>query len=169
MASVSVNKTPSRTSTIRLGAAYLLGLLCLMVLIGLISLTCVDVVARYVFNSPLSGAYELTEILLATLIFLALPLTTAAGEHIEVELMEGLKSKHLKRLGTFVAGTCTVGVFALIAFELVEHAEKLQRREQVTDSLEIPLHLAGWLGAISFALSAITAAVWALNRFRKEA
>ena len=60
---------------------------------ALIGLTCVDVVARYAFNSPVNGAYELTELLLASLIFLALPLTTAAGEHIEVELLDGLQEQ----------------------------------------------------------------------------
>lgn len=146
-----------------------LGMACLLVLFGLIGLTCVDVVARYVFNSPVAGAYELTELLLATLIFLALPLTTAAGEHIEVELLDGMKSRVLKRLGTLIAGVCTVGVFALVAVELVAHAEKLQRREQVTDSLEIPIHYIGWLGTASFAISTIAAAAFFYSRFRKEA
>ncbi len=147
----------------------LLGSACLLVLFALIGLTCVDVVARYVFNSPVAGAYELTELLLATLIFLALPLTTLAGEHIEVELLDGMKSRLLKRFGTMIAAVCTIGVFAFIAIELVEHAEKLQRREQVTDSLEIPLFIIGWLGAASFTVSAIAAAFFFYSRFRKEA
>ncbi|WP_420414440.1 TRAP transporter small permease [Roseibium sp.] len=148
---------------------YVLGSACLLVMFALIGLTCVDVVARYVFNSPVTGAYELTELLLATLIFLALPLTTAAGEHIEVELLDGMKSRVLKRLGTVIAGVCTITIFALIAIELIEHADKLQRREQVTDSLEIPLFIIGWLGSVSFAVSAIAAAVFSYNRFRKGA
>ncbi|GAB2183534.1 TRAP transporter small permease [Roseibium sp. LAB1] len=162
-------QAPRRIDTIRRGAGFLLGLACLLVLAGLIGLTCVDVVARYAFNSPVNGAYELTELLLATLIFLALPLTTAAGEHIEVELLDGLKSAFLKRLGTLVAAVCTVGILALIAFKLFEHAEKMDRRGQVTDSLQIPLSLIGWLGAASFALSALAAIVFAVRRLREKA
>jgi len=160
---------PGRISRIRRGAAFLLGLACLFVLAALIGLTCIDVVARYAFNSPVTGAYELTEILLATLIFLALPLTSAAGEHIEVELLDGLKSSFLKRLGTVIAAVFTVGVFGVIAMEMVDHAEKLARRGRVTDSLEIPLSLVGWLGAASFALSALAALFFFIKRFREKA
>lgn len=163
------DKAPGRIAKIRRGASFLLGLACLLVLAGLIALTCVDVVARYAFNSPVTGAYELTEILLATLIFLALPLTTAAGEHIEVELLDGVKSSFLKQLGTLAAALCTIGVFALIAMELLEHADKLQRRGRVTDSLEIPLFYVGWLGAASFAVSALAALYFFIKRFREKA
>jgi TRAP-type C4-dicarboxylate transport system permease small subunit len=160
---------PGRIDRIRRGATFLLGLACLLVLAALIGLTCVDVIARYAFNSPVTGAYELTEILLATLIFLALPLTTAAGEHIEVELLDGMKSNLLKRLGTMAAAICTIGVFAVIALEMTDHAEKLARRGRVTDSLEIPLSLVGWLGAVSFGLSALAALVYFIKRFREKA
>ena len=64
------NKAPRRIATIRRGAAWLLGLACLLVLAGLIGLTCLDVVARYAFNSPIKGAYELTQLMLASLVFL---------------------------------------------------------------------------------------------------
>ncbi|WP_299474235.1 TRAP transporter small permease [uncultured Roseibium sp.] len=158
-----------RLQGIRRGAAFLLGLACLLVLVAMIALTCLDVVARYLFNSPVNGAYELTQLLLASLIFLALPLTTAAGEHIEVELLDGLKSKILKVFGAVCAGFATVAVFAIVSLELSEHAEKLQRREQVTDSLEIPLYLIGWLGTASFAISAIAAIFWTLRRWREKA
>jgi len=160
---------PHRTNGLRRGATFLLGLACLAVLAAMIALTCVDVVARYLFNSPVNGAYELTQLLLASLIFLALPLTTAAGEHIEVELLDGLKSKVFQAFGAICAGVATVGVFALVALELFEHAEKLQRREQVTDSLEIPLYLIGWLGTASFAVSAVIAVFWTIARLRKKA
>ncbi|CTQ59460.1 MAG: TRAP transporter small permease [Roseibium album] len=163
------NTAPRRFESLRRGATFLLGFACLLVLAAMIGLTCLDVVARYLFNSPVNGAYELTQLLLASLIFLALPLTTAAGEHIEVELLDGLKSKALKYLGAVCAGVATVAVFAIVALELSEHAEKLQRREQVTDSLEIPLYLIGWLGTASFAISAVVAIFWTLRRLREKA
>ena len=121
----------------RRGATLLLGLACLLVLAAMIGLTCVDVIARYLFNSPVNGAYELTQLLLASLIFLALPLTTAAGEHIEVELLDGLKSRVFKYLGAICAGVATIAVFLVIAVELFEHAEKLQRRGQRSEERRV--------------------------------
>ncbi|GAA0773622.1 TRAP transporter small permease [Roseibium denhamense] len=162
-------KAPDWRHTIQRWVSRLLGGACLLILAALIGLTTVDVIARYFFNSPVSGAYELTQLLLAALIFCALPLTTGAGEHIEVELLDGVKSKSLKLFGAALAGIATAGTFLMIALELVDHAEKLQRRGTVTDSLEIPLALAGWLGAASFALSAFAAVTWSISRIRKEA
>ena len=37
-------------------------------------------------NRPFGGAYELTQILLAALVFAALPLTSTDGGHVEVDL-----------------------------------------------------------------------------------
>src|SRR3546814_2116480 len=54
-------------------------LFCLMVC------TFVDVVGRYVFNSPLPGALELTEIMMASLIFTILPVVSARSDHIRSE------------------------------------------------------------------------------------
>ena len=148
-------KQPSRIGRIWLGAKMLLGLACVLVLVSLIGLTCVDVVARYAFNSPVTGAYELTEILLATLIFLALPLTTQAKEHIEVELLDGMKNRFLASVSSVVATVSVAGVFSVISYELWLHAQKLAERGQVTDSLELPVAMVGFLAAASCAASAL--------------
>ena len=44
-----------------------------MVLLWLVGLTCVDVVGRYFFNSPLVGATELVQMSMAGIIFFSMP------------------------------------------------------------------------------------------------
>jgi len=149
------HKRPGRIAQIWLGFSKILGFACLVVLFALIGMICVDVVARYLFNSPISGAYELTELLLATLIFLALPLTTQAREHIEVELLDGIANKGFRLLTAVASIGVTSAVFAVIGYQIWHHALRLQRYGQVTDSLEIPLYLIGFLGAASCILSAL--------------
>ena len=56
----------------------LLGVAAAAILLAMMGLTFVDVVARYVFNRPLAGAFEVTELLLLVLIFAGLPLVTYA-------------------------------------------------------------------------------------------
>ncbi|MDO5369539.1 TRAP transporter small permease subunit, partial [Paracoccus sp. (in: a-proteobacteria)] len=65
----------------RLLAAAGAGLTLLMVVV-----TCIDVVGRYLFNRPFGGAFEITQMSLAALVFVALPLTTRARAHVEVDL-----------------------------------------------------------------------------------
>ena len=61
-----------------------LGLIAATELFCLMLLTCVDVIGRYFFSSPVAGGFEITEMLLAGLIFSALPLVTLRGEHVTV-------------------------------------------------------------------------------------
>ena len=63
----------------------ILGLVAAFLLLGLMLLTAVDVVSRYVFNWPLRGAFELTELGLLVLIFAGLPLASRRGEHVTLD------------------------------------------------------------------------------------
>ena len=53
-------------------AEVVLGVAASAILLGMMALTVVDVIARYVFNRPLRGAFEVTELLLLVLIFAGL-------------------------------------------------------------------------------------------------
>ena len=53
-------------------------------------LTFADVVARYLFNRPLRGAFEVTELMLLVLIFAGLPLVSFADEHAVMDFIDRL-------------------------------------------------------------------------------
>ena len=46
-----------------------LGGCCTALLAGLVGLTVVDVIGRYWFNAPVSGAFEMTQLMLGALVF----------------------------------------------------------------------------------------------------
>ena len=84
--------------------AFLLEVVSASVLFILMALTCVDVLGRYLFNSPLHGGTELTEIGLAVMVFAAMPVITWRGGHIVVDLLDRfLGSKIVKALSLFAA------------------------------------------------------------------
>jgi TRAP-type C4-dicarboxylate transport system permease small subunit len=58
-----------------------------IILLGLVVLTCVDVIGRYMFNSPLVGAVELVRICMAGIIFFSFPLMFLRNDHIIVDLI----------------------------------------------------------------------------------
>ncbi len=132
-----------------------LGLATMLVLLSMTGLTVVDVVARYLFNRPVNGAFELTEMMLATVIFLAMPLTTAKGEHIEVQLLNPVKMGLIDKVMTYLPLTVSAIVFAVVARQVWLHAMKLASDGAVTNSLSIPLSSIGYLAAASCALSAV--------------
>ena len=126
-----------------------------LVLFSMMLLTCADVIARYGFNAPISGAFELTELFLASLVFLAMPLTTLSGAHVKVELFTAAHKSALDWILRALAVIVVAGAFAVMAFEVFEHAQKLQKRGTATNSLSIPLFVIGYLVAASCAFSAI--------------
>ena len=63
-------------------------------------LTFVDVVARYVFNRPLRGAFEVTELMLLVLIFAGLPLVSFADEHAVMDFIDRLLGPAARSAGS---------------------------------------------------------------------
>ena len=78
------DKLWERRFDVALGVAASALLFCMMLL------TFVDVVARYGFNRPLRGAFEVTELLLLVLIFAGLPLVSHADEHVTMDFIDRL-------------------------------------------------------------------------------
>jgi TRAP-type C4-dicarboxylate transport system permease small subunit len=71
-------------------ADSVLGVAASIILMTMMCLTFVDVVARYGFNRPVRGAFEVTELLLLVLIFAGLPLVSHAGEHVTMDFIDRL-------------------------------------------------------------------------------
>jgi TRAP-type C4-dicarboxylate transport system permease small subunit len=69
-------------------ADAVLGIAASALLACLMLVTFVDVVARYLFNRPIRGAFELTELLLLVLIFAGLPLLSHADEHVTMDFID---------------------------------------------------------------------------------
>ena len=80
--------TPSAAPTWKRRADALLGVVASAVLFAMMGLTVVDVVARYVFNRPLRGAFEVTELMLLVLIFAGLPLVSFSDEHAVMDFID---------------------------------------------------------------------------------
>ena len=67
-----------------------LGVAASAILFAMMLLTFVDVVARYLFDFPLRGGFEITELMLLVLIFAGLPLVSHADEHVTMDFIDRL-------------------------------------------------------------------------------
>ena len=67
-----------------------LGAAAAALLFGLMVLTTADVIGRYIFNWPLRGAFEITELMLLSLIFAGLPLASRTDEHVTLDFIDML-------------------------------------------------------------------------------
>lgn len=154
MQSSQTNPKASRIEGIWLVVSRILIVLSAITLLAMMALTSTDVVARYIVNRPIRGAFEVTELLLVCLVFLSMPLACRAGTHVEVELIDP-KSPIMMKLSRVFANLCGFAIFAVLAWQIFDYAERFARYGQVTNSLEIPLSWPAYLASACCALSAL--------------
>ena len=136
-----------------------LGLGAGMVLLLVAMLGVSDAVLRYGFTQPIFGALEASQMLLALLIFAALPNATAKDRHVAItSLVERLPS---------AAGRCllSLGQFALalflglVAWQMVLLSIEVLSDRRTTLSARIPLFPFVMAGAASVAAATLVAVV----------
>lgn len=109
-----------------------------LVLFILMGLTCVDVVGRYVFNSPLHGGTELTEIGLAVMVFAAMPVVTWRGGHIVVDLLDRFLGPVVVKVLALFAALIMSGSLYFLAVRIYQLGERSVGRGIVTEFLGMP-------------------------------
>jgi TRAP-type C4-dicarboxylate transport system permease small subunit len=128
---------PAREHVWERRADAALGLAASAILFCMMTLTFVDVVLRYVFNRPLRGAFEVTELMLLVLIFAGLPLVTHANEHVTMDLIDRwLGPRLLGRLRRVTEAICAALMFALTWFMWLK-ATRIAGYGDTTDVLRI--------------------------------
>ena len=72
-----------------------IALLAGIVLLWIVLVTCVDVIGRYFFNSPLYAGAEIIQVSMAGVIFFSLPYMFFKNEHIIVDLFPIFKRGYI--------------------------------------------------------------------------
>lgn len=120
-------------------AKFVLGLIAGGVLLAMMMLTFFDVLARNVIKQPIRGAFELTELLLAVLIFAGLPLLVNADEHVRVDIIRlplgPTGSRIIASLSQLTSGFLLGGV----AYLLWQRALRFAEYGDHTSELGIPI------------------------------
>lgn len=126
-----------------------------VVLCSMMLLTVVDVGGRYFFNRPVLGSFEITEMMLAALVFCALPVVSLAREHITVDLLDAvLAGRHEAFRERLIALLCAV-CMGFLTWHLGFKAYEAGEYGDSTASLLIPLAPLNWLMCFMSALTAI--------------
>ena len=100
-------------------------------------LTFADVVARYLLNRPIRGAFEITELALLVLIFAGLPLVSHADEHVTMDFIDRILPPRLA--GAWIRamhGVCAALMFFL-TWQIWIKAGRISAYGDTTDTLRI--------------------------------
>jgi TRAP-type C4-dicarboxylate transport system permease small subunit len=109
-------------------------------LVVMMVLTCSDVFMRYLFNSPITGTYDLVGLLGAVLASFAMPYTMLKRGHVAVEIL----IQSLSRGKQLVIDTFThllgVSLFLVLVWQAILLSRDMKAAGEVTPTLLLPFY-----------------------------
>jgi TRAP-type transport system small permease protein len=136
-------------------ADSLLGAAASTILMAMMLLTVVDVVARYVFNRPLAGAFEVTELMLLVLIFAGLPLVSFSDEHAVMDFIDRLFGRRGQDRVQRVVQLLNSAFMFLLMWLVWRKADRIWAYRDSTDVLRIVYGPFVYFMALTLALAGV--------------
>lgn len=131
-------------------------LLCVL-LFAMVVLTFVDVLGRRLFNTPVYGANDMTEHLMALIVFSGLPLLTAKRGHLSIDLLDGFLLKPSWRPWHKAVDLLIAAILALMAWQFAVAALEALAIDEISPALMIPRAAAYVFMSACSALAAVLA------------
>ncbi len=142
-------------TTVNKRLQQLVEILLMTFLSGMVLLTFTDVIGRRLFNTPVFGAHDITEHLMAVIVFSGLPLLTANRAHLSIDLFDRWLLQPQWRIWHYLVNGLIAAVLALIAYEFAVSVQEAHDMREVSQALGIPR---AWM----YAYLAITSGLAAL-------
>jgi TRAP-type C4-dicarboxylate transport system permease small subunit len=142
-------------TTVNKRLQQLVEILLMTFLSGMVLLTFTDVIGRRLFNTPVFGAHDITEHLMAVIVFSGLPLLTANRAHLSIDLFDRWLLQPQWRIWHYLVNGLIAAVLALIAYEFAVSVQEANDMREVSQALGIPR---AWM----YAYLAITSGLAAL-------
>jgi TRAP-type C4-dicarboxylate transport system permease small subunit len=140
-----------------------LGTAAALTLFAMMALTCVDVVGRYAFSRPVAGGLEVIEIMMALIVYAALPLVTMREEHVTVDVLDAITPDWLLRVQHVAASLVCAVVAGVLAWRLFLRAGRMMGYGDTTAVLKVALYPLTYTMAAMMALTAAAFLVRALS------
>ena len=116
-----------------------LGIAASILLGGMMLLTFADVVARYLLNRPIRGAFEVTELGLLVLIFAGLPLVSHADEHVTMDFIDRILPERIARAWIRAVHAVCAAIMFFLTWQVWLKATRIASYSDTTDVLRITI------------------------------
>lgn len=124
-------------------------------LFGMMLLTTADVAGRFFFNSPILGTVELTQLMLAAVVFLSLPVVCWREEHVSVDLLDAIFPARLIWLRQMIVNLIVTAALWVMASRVWALGIRAFEWGDVTEFLRIPNGYLIYLIAVMLAVAAL--------------
>lgn len=139
-----------------------------VVLLTMMAFTFVDVLCRYLFNEPLPGGFEVTELMLAVLIFTGLPMVSRLDQHIVVDILDSAIPAWLVRPQRLIVSLVSALCLIVLAWRLWIKAAESAAYGATNVTLKVPMAPFVYYMSVLCGLSAIVVLVNALPARRRN-
>ena len=120
-----------------------------LALFALMVMTFCDVMLRSILDAPIEAATELTRLFMAIMVFAVMPVMSARGEHINVDLLDGVFDR--LNIARWRDGLVYLACGAMLwwpAGRVVVLAERARMYGDVTEYVRFPVFYVSWFIAI---------------------
>jgi TRAP-type C4-dicarboxylate transport system permease small subunit len=125
-------------------------------LFAMMTLTFADVLLRYFFNSPIKGGFEVTEMMMAVLIFAGLPLVSRKNEHVTIDAFDRFFPAAVRRVLHVLIHLVCAATLVGMAWLLYRKAGNFAEIGDITQTLKFPIAPFVYLmAALTLATSAV--------------
>lgn len=111
---------------------------CIVALPLMSLLITVEVIARYVFSTPIKWAFEANSLLLLLVVFGCLPLSVYRNEHIKMEFMHGILKGRALTAAHLLAAIVGVVVVGILGYQSASEIPSMIRYQEKGHDLPVP-------------------------------
>jgi TRAP-type C4-dicarboxylate transport system permease small subunit len=112
-------------------------------------LTVVDVFMRYVLNAPITGATEVSELMMVIVVFPALAWIAIERSHIKVDLLVVKWPRRVQLMVEIVTLLVTLAMFFIITWQSFLESMEVKEATSLLEVPEAPFH---WIMTLGFAM-----------------
>jgi len=136
-------------------------------LAAMVLLTVADVLLRALFGYPVRGMLELIELGLACTVFLGLPAVFLRNANLVVDVIDQMAGAGVVRALELLGALVSLGVLAVMAWQMLPVARGMHEFGDVTPDLSIP-RIYYWIAVLTGVVASAAASVVVIVRWRRR-
>jgi len=152
--------------------SYFLGSVGAGVIFALMLVAGVDVVGRYLFNRPLVGAFEMSELALAILVLFGWGYNQAVKGHVDIDLLYKRLPHIAQTVLDFLVPLLGLSLFVFVSWQAINFTLDSIGWGETTEMLHLPVpifKLMIFIGAVSLSLQFVVDIITACQKVKEKA
>ncbi|KKE77705.1 TRAP transporter small permease [Bacilli bacterium] len=140
-----------------------------IILLIMVFLVTFDVLGRWLFNQPITGAVEVTELGLSMVIFLSIAYTHLKEEHVSIDFVVAKFPEKVQWVVEGIINLLITALMLLMSLSLFWYAQRFFTSGTVTGDLGLPIYIFAGVAGIGASIFALTGLLLAIKYFRRVA